>query len=596
MEREANGSTIKDCNEDTEKKATKDSQDQSDKGEKKLKMRQEEPTAIGTRQRKHSYERRSIASSPYYDQNTCSNHVHSNAEDIHALNNLPNFPFQGATPSDASSNSANREDKRIVSRFSPGDASLASSFAHQKRSNVHASLRIESKMIEENQGNLINSINSRSNAYLHSPHAHTFSPQQMRAQTSMLENVYASGDSLLNSDCAGTLDRLDPSQSESNGIPLSLRNQSIISQNTSLLENEKRRRYIALQDLERARLNDFQAELRIYAEQNSRQGSVQSLGENQTSANVYPRSADRDDIHGGNQDVDANSYFLTNSAGRHGNHILPSRENHHTFSSAGSANFDPNQLMSTSIHETSLGNNDRPFIHRMPTSKHLSFSGRELNNDFTLRQSPGSHPSDPQSFPHAQLGPQSNPYNMAILCHHQESTDPDQIERRTVGLPELPRHFRGRVFIPLGTIEDEIWLSPFLCFLRSHCIEMFRAKDADVSYRRSAKTKVDINQIGIRCRFCAHKPYQSRGKRSSSFPSSVNRIYQSVTMMIREHFHSCSEFPEEVRKRYCALKGETTKGELESKRYWAQSASKLGMTNTEKGMFSTNLTETAQLP
>lgn len=580
MEREVDGSTVKDCNEDIAKEATRESQDQSLEGEINLKIRDE--TMIGTRKRKYSHERSGIASPPYYDQNVCSNHVHSNAEDLHAHNTLPNFSFQRPTPSDACRRSANREDKRIVSRFSPVDAS----FTHQKRSNVHASLHMESNTIEGTQGNLNKSINSRSNAYLLSPHTHMFSPQQ-RAQASMLENVYTSGDSLRNSDCAGTLDRLYPSP---------LGSQSIISQSASLLKNEKRRRYIALQDMERARLNDLQVELRMYAEQNNRQGSVQSLGGNQTSSSLYTGSADRDDIRGGNQEVDANAYFLANSVGRHGNHILPSRENHHTFSRARSADFGPNKLSSTSMHEASLSNPDRPFIHRMPTSKQLSFSGRELNNDVTSRQSPLSHLPDPHPFPQAHLGPQSNPYDMAILRHHQESIDPaDHIEMRTVSLPELPRHFRDRVFVPLGTVEDEIWLSPFLCFLRSQCIEMFRAKDVDVSYRRSAKTKVEINQIGIRCRFCAHKPYQSRGKRSSSFPSSVSRIYQSVTMMIREHFHSCSEFPEEVRNRYCALKNETTKGELESKRYWAQSASKLGMADTEKGIFSTNLTHTSQL-
>jgi len=586
MERAVHVSIVEDNDNQKEDKDSAEYHNQTEKGKKNDTMvAYAAPTAIATRKRQHSYDMSSIANSPYYDSNT---------EDNRALKRLHKSSYQGTTASEASSNSTNREDNRR-SQISPGDASHASSYTQQTRPDAYASRRTEHKFFEEN---LMESMNNRSSAYLPSPRT-SFVPPHMRAQNSLLENVYNSGDTLRTSDGAGTLDLLDPLHSEPNGIPISLRNQSILTQNASILENEKRRQYLALQEIERAKASRTRLNLqvglnRIYAEQNNRPNTIHSFGESQIPTNLYASNANRDDIRGGNQDVDA--YFLTNSIGRHGNHVLPSRANHHGLSISGSAAFVPNQLMSANMPETSLANRDHPFIHRLPTSKHSSFSEREMKNDVSLRQGPGSHPSGHHPFPHGRIGPQSSPYDMAILRRQQESVDPDQIERRTAGLPELPRHFRGRLFVPLGTIEDEIWLSPFLCFLRSQCIEMFRAKDVDVSYRRSAKTKVESDQIGIRCRFCAHKPYQGRGKRSSSFPSSVSRIYQSVTMMIREHFHSCSEFPQEVRKRYCALKGETTKGELESKRYWAQSAAKLGMNDTPTGIFSTSLTESGQLP
>merc|ERR1712038_1230619 len=136
----------------------------------------------------------------------------------------------------------------------------------------------------------------------------------------------------------------------------------------------------------------------------------------------------------------------------------------------------------------------------------------------------------------------------------------------------------------LGTEEDSIWLSDFLCFVRSHCVEVFTASQSDVLYRRNSK-KISKNQVGIRCRFCCHLPHSERGGRSSSFPSSISRIYQSFTMMIRDHFSTCKEMPQHEREQYNKLKNTTTKGAMESKKYWVDSALSLGMVDTGNGIF-----------
>lgn len=138
--------------------------------------------------------------------------------------------------------------------------------------------------------------------------------------------------------------------------------------------------------------------------------------------------------------------------------------------------------------------------------------------------------------------------------------------------------------IPLGTEEDSIWLSDFLCYVRSHCVEVFTASQSDVLYRRNSK-KIAKNQVGIRCKFCCHLPHSERGGRSSSFPSSISRIYQSFTMMIRDHFSTCKEMPPHEREQYNKLKNTTTKGAMESKKYWVDSAESLGMVDTGNGIF-----------
>jgi len=144
--------------------------------------------------------------------------------------------------------------------------------------------------------------------------------------------------------------------------------------------------------------------------------------------------------------------------------------------------------------------------------------------------------------------------------------------------------FRSKATMPLATDDDCNWLSDYLCFVRSQCVEVFTATGPDVAYRMNNK-KVLIGQVGIRCCFCAHLPHKKRAGRSSSFPSSISRIYQSLTMMLRDHFVNCSCMPAELKHKYLALKGKkSSPGAADSKRYWSVSAARLGLIDTEEGI------------
>eukprot|EP00934_Nitzschia_sp_Nitz4_P006789 Nitzschia sp. Nitz4//scaffold166_size90379//40405//41516//NITZ4_005057-RA/size90379-processed-gene-0.128-mRNA-1//-1//CDS//3329538196//6779//frame0 len=144
--------------------------------------------------------------------------------------------------------------------------------------------------------------------------------------------------------------------------------------------------------------------------------------------------------------------------------------------------------------------------------------------------------------------------------------------------------FSQRVCIPLATDEDPNWLSEFLCFVRSDLVEVFRASKDDVRSRNTSK-KVRYGQVGIRCRFCAHLPQAARANRSSSYPSSLSRIYQSLTMMLRDHFGSCSSIPPEIKRKYFALKGKTAQGATDSKQFWVYSAKKIGLMDSDNGIW-----------
>eukprot|EP00957_Ditylum_brightwellii_P109298 8337061-Ditylum_brightwellii.AAC.1 len=138
--------------------------------------------------------------------------------------------------------------------------------------------------------------------------------------------------------------------------------------------------------------------------------------------------------------------------------------------------------------------------------------------------------------------------------------------------------------LTLAMREDENWLSEFLCFIREDCTEVVCASEEDVISRMNSK-KVILDQVGIRCRFCVHLPHKKRGGRSSTFPSSLNRIYQSLTMMIRDHFEICPAMPSELKAKYKDLRANTSQGIDGSKQYWVDSAKKLGLVDTDRGIF-----------
>ena len=159
------------------------------------------------------------------------------------------------------------------------------------------------------------------------------------------------------------------------------------------------------------------------------------------------------------------------------------------------------------------------------------------------------------------------------------------IGQRTVGLPPCEEGnlgpFNTRPFHPLGIDEDPNWLSEFHCFVRSELIEVFRASREDCKARNNAIT---YQQVGIRCRFCAHLDSSARAGRSSAFPSSLSQIYQSFTMMLRDHFGNCEAMPARTKEQFLALKDKPAQGATDSKRFWVYSATKLGMEDSSKGI------------
>ena len=137
----------------------------------------------------------------------------------------------------------------------------------------------------------------------------------------------------------------------------------------------------------------------------------------------------------------------------------------------------------------------------------------------------------------------------------------------------------GNNGIPLTTDEDANWLSDFLCYVRSDIVQVFQASEKDVGGRAKSK-RISLGQVGIRCKFCTHLPKRRKARRSATFPSSTDKIYQSFIMMLRDHFGNCDAMPADTKAKFMELRANATQGAVDSKKYWASSARILGMVDT----------------
>eukprot|EP00979_Chaetoceros_neogracilis_P000230 scaffold71_cov265-Chaetoceros_neogracile.AAC.31 len=181
------------------------------------------------------------------------------------------------------------------------------------------------------------------------------------------------------------------------------------------------------------------------------------------------------------------------------------------------------------------------------------------------RQQRERYDAESRNFPSTLIRPSWCNNSFTLTSVHSKSLPSDSYALQ----PYYNRQIRT-----LSIEDDDRHLSGFLCFVRSQCVEVFSA--------RINSSKVTMGQAGIRCRFCAHFPSRKRSGRSSSFPSSTSRIYQSLTMMLRDHFAKCLGMPLQVQETYHKLKANASKGRTDSKKYWIESANAIGLFDTAK--------------
>lgn len=185
------------------------------------------------------------------------------------------------------------------------------------------------------------------------------------------------------------------------------------------------------------------------------------------------------------------------------------------------------------------------------------------------------------------------PRRVSQTSHSVNNQEDVPLPRMSSGCgDEHHAHFSNRVCIDVSIDQDPNWLSELQCYVRKNLLEVCWASREDVAVRNASK-KVSLDQVGIRCRYCAHKPPGSRAQRSSAFPSTIPQLYQSFTMMLRDHFDACTCIPEDTKARYLSLKSATCQGATEAKKYWSYSARRLGMVDSEEGIIMNETTRAA---
>jgi hypothetical protein len=143
-----------------------------------------------------------------------------------------------------------------------------------------------------------------------------------------------------------------------------------------------------------------------------------------------------------------------------------------------------------------------------------------------------------------------------------------------------------RLPVILAQPEDSLKLSSHQVLLR-HQIEAFQASEDDIgTHTRGRNKPIVLGQVGIRCRHCAHLPVACRQKGSTYFPATLLGLYQAAQNMSTTHMQCglCSAMPDSIKMQFAHLLSTKVSSSGAGRPYWASSAKKLGLVNTEDGI------------
>jgi hypothetical protein len=162
----------------------------------------------------------------------------------------------------------------------------------------------------------------------------------------------------------------------------------------------------------------------------------------------------------------------------------------------------------------------------------------------------------------------------------QEKIDVQPPFADSMGLPvkDLP--------VILCLSDDSLKLSEHQVLLRQQ-IEVFRASEDDIATHTRGRNKpIAINQVGIRCRHCAHLPISKRQRGCAYFPATTVGLYQAAQNMSTTHIQCglCSEMPESLKTQFAKLLGRKNICSGAGRKHWAKRAEILGLLDTDDGI------------
>ena len=116
-------------------------------------------------------------------------------------------------------------------------------------------------------------------------------------------------------------------------------------------------------------------------------------------------------------------------------------------------------------------------------------------------------------------------------------------------------------------------------------IQLFEADQRDAKTSTKGRNRrIEIGQVGIQCRHCAHVPPGERAKGSTIYPSKLEGIYQAAQNMANGHIAKhCQHVPKELKSQLlCLGNRKSTAGG--GRDYWSKGAKILGVVEDDHGL------------
>lgn len=138
------------------------------------------------------------------------------------------------------------------------------------------------------------------------------------------------------------------------------------------------------------------------------------------------------------------------------------------------------------------------------------------------------------------------------------------------------------ISFPLANPKDRDFVSPYQAIVRE-CLEFFQTGPGDVfSNIHGRNNEIRIGQIGVRCKYCAHRPVHWRGRGCLYFPSRVSGVYQAAQNVANNHLaDSCPDVPKDVKEQLDQLRGRSSAKRGGGKKYWEDTCRSLGLYERE---------------
>jgi hypothetical protein len=258
--------------------------------------------------------------------------------------------------------------------------------------------------------------------------------------------------------------------------------------------------------------------------------------------------------------------------------VRPPRHAHAASAIRGLWTPSAEQIAPASVLRTEWHNSNLSGLHHPPRST-LGFESLTANNDTrSIMESAMVQPTQEGGAAYRQgapvIAPSLGPASFASTFATSTALDVATTKPHLY-LPKTLAH-----------PKDELLLSGHQVLLRQQ-IEVFEATEQDSKTTfRGRNRRIQVGQVGIRCRHCKHVPSFQRQPGSMYFPCSTTGIYQASQNMSSTHLQCglCHTMPEALRQQFAELIPTKMTGSMAGRPYWTNCAIEMGLVDTEDGI------------